>query len=289
MSKLRLINCKYPWLKIVIFLVIFFSSLSISVGFLIGERDTSLVSAQANGGALGGYTDVAPVLIEGEVKEVQGVDEAAEETKEEVQEPEQDRAAELEGKMLIALTFDDGPLPEVTERILDILKEKNVKATFFMVGMQVDKYPETAKKVKEAGHQIGNHSMRHRNLTELGQDELLEDIATSKAAIKKATGVEAGMLRPPYGYFDEDMASWLNELIVTWNVDSLDWRDMNAEAAYGNVMSAVTDGSVILMHDLYQSTAEALPGIIDELKAAGYEFVTVDEMLKYRDWVPGEL
>lgn len=201
---------------------------------------------------------------------------------------EQQRAEQLAGKMLIALTFDDGPLPEVTERILDILKEKNVKATFFMLGMQVEKYPETAKRVAREGHELDNHSWDHRNLTILSEDEVKDEVARTSQIIRDVTGKAIKYVRPPYGFFNDATADFIEERLVTWSVDPRDWENQDAELTYSVAVNGAYDGAVILMHDIYSSTADALPGIIDELRAAGYEFATIDELSHLRDWVPGE-
>lgn len=289
MKKIATINKQYPWLKIVVFLIIFVLSLGAGIGVSAYNDDSDAAISLQTENNLGTYTDVAPVLIEGEIKNVEGVEELKNKQEEVASEQsEEERMADLSGKMLVALTFDDGPLSEVTGRILDTLKEKSVKATFFMMGMQVDKYPEMTKRVAAEGHEIGNHTWGHKDLTSISPDEVREEITRTNEIIKNVTGVEVKYVRPPYGFFDQDVMDVVNERLVTWSVDPRDWENMDAEITYSAAVNGAYDGAVILMHDIYQSTADALPRIIDDLRAAGYEFVTIDEMSKLRDWVPGE-
>lgn len=183
----------------------------------------------------------------------------------------------------VALTFDDGPHPDVTPRILDTLKKHDAKATFFMLGSQVEYYPSLANQVKEAGHEIANHTMNHHDLSILNSDQIKEEMQQSSKIIKKATGWTSTLLRPPYGALNSDVkqiGSDLGYSLVLWSVDSLDWKSRDAAAVNEEVMSHVTSGSIVLLHDIHSSTADALPQLLTSLTDQGYQMVTVSQLLE---------
>jgi peptidoglycan-N-acetylglucosamine deacetylase len=182
----------------------------------------------------------------------------------------------------IALTFDDGPHPNVTPKILQTLREHNVKGTFFMMGSQVEKYPDMAKQVADDGHEIGNHTYSHPNMRKRTTAEMIEEIRTTNEMIELATGIEPSLFRPPYGIYTSEVLEYAGAndyLTVLWSVDSLDWKSKNAGAIHNTVTQHVTNGSVVLMHDIHTATAEALPELIETLQTEGYQFVTVSELM----------
>jgi peptidoglycan-N-acetylglucosamine deacetylase len=186
----------------------------------------------------------------------------------------------------VALTFDDGPHAEVTPRILDTLKKHDAKATFFMLGSQVEYYPSLANKVKEEGHEVGDHTMNHQDLTVLGLNQIQEEVQQSNSIIEKAIGRNPTLLRPPYGASNSDVkqiASDLGYPLVMWSVDSLDWKSRNATAIKEEVMSNVAPGSIVLLHDIHQPTADALPQILTSLEEQGYQMVTVSQLFELWD------
>lgn len=186
----------------------------------------------------------------------------------------------------VALTFDDGPHPEVTPRILDTLNKYDAKATFFMLGSQVEYYPSLANQVDDAGHEIGDHTMNHQDLSVLGLDQIQEEVQQSSTIIEKAIGMTPVLLRPPYGASNADVeqiASNLGHPLIMWSVDSLDWKNRNAEVVHENVMSNVASGSIVLLHDIHHSTAEALPQLLNSLEEQGYQMVTVSQLLELWD------
>lgn len=200
----------------------------------------------------------------------------------EVEEEHSENRPQMEGK-LIALTFDDGPHAEVTPRILKTLAEYKVKATFYMLGSQVDFYPTIAKQVLAEGHELGNHTMNHKDLTRLGSGQIREEIENASIEIQEATGSLPKSLRPPYGAFNDavkDISAELNLPIAMWSVDSLDWKHKNATAINQEIMSTVHPGAIVLMHDIHTATADALPSLLASLKNEGYEFVTVSQLLE---------
>lgn len=191
------------------------------------------------------------------------------------------------GKKYVAFTFDDGPSPDITPRILNILDEYDVQATFFMLGKQVDYYPEIARQVKEAGHQIGNHSVTHVDLTTVKKSRIESEIGDATDKIYQATKLKPDVFRPPYGAYNQaviNTAKAYNQPIIMWSVDSFDWKNKNGHTVYKQVMNEVHPGAIILMHDIHPSTADGLPKILKALKNEGYEFVTVSELLSLSEY-----
>lgn len=183
----------------------------------------------------------------------------------------------------IALTFDDGPHPEVTPRVLNILSEYGAKATFFMLGTEVRKYPNIVQRMVNEGHELANHTHNHLDLTKQNYGTVEEQLVSPRNAIREVTGVDTTLFRPPYGAVNDNVISVAGNAgnsIILWSVDSLDWQSRNADAIYNRVMNDVRAGSIVLMHDLYPTTADALERILSSLSAEGYKFVSVSELLK---------
>ncbi|MFF2480123.1 polysaccharide deacetylase family protein [Paenibacillus sp. NPDC058071] len=185
----------------------------------------------------------------------------------------------------IALTFDDGPDQRYTPAILDILKKKGVKATFFLVGQQVKKEPEVAKRIVDEGHAVGNHSMHHKKMSKLTDQEIADEISEADELIEKAIGEKPNMFRAPYGAVSDSLKKQLAEdgrTLVGWNIDTKDWAGTSPKAMREMIRKEADPGDIILMHSFgsknIQHTVEALPGIIDDLKKMGYTFVTADEL-----------
>lgn len=186
----------------------------------------------------------------------------------------------------IALTFDDGPNPKTTPRILETLKEHDAKATFFMLGNQVDYYPDLAREVAEEGHEIGNHSKSHPLFTKMSFAKIKEQLDFTKAKIKEATGITPHLLRPPYGAFNEQVLKYAREngdSIILWSVDSLDWKNRNAVSVNKIVQNNVNPNGIVLMHDIHPTTADALPQLLTALEQEGYQFVTVSQLLNLKN------
>lgn len=182
----------------------------------------------------------------------------------------------------VALTFDDGPHPNVTPEILQTLKEHDIKATFFMLGSQVEKYPDTAAQVAREGHEIGNHTYHHPNLRKQPYAEMMEEVRKTNEKIEQATGVTPELFRPPYGIYTNEVLDYAGASgysMVLWSVDSLDWKSRNAEAIHKVVTQQIANESIVLLHDIHATTAEALPALIHTLKKEGYSFLTVSELL----------
>ena len=184
----------------------------------------------------------------------------------------------------VALSFDAAWGNEDTQQILDILKEHNIHVTFFMTGGWVGNFPEDVKKIKEAGHDLGNHSENHKNMSQLPDSECQQELLKVHEKVKEITGVEMDLFRPPYGDYDNEViknATSCGYYTIQWDVDSLDWKDYGVD----NIIKTVTEhknlknGSIILMHNGAKYTAEALPKVIEGLKAKGYEIVPISELI----------
>lgn len=190
-------------------------------------------------------------------------------------------------RKLVALTFDDGPDNYYTPRILDILQAKGVHATFFMVGKQAKHFPLIVKKIAEEGNAIGNHSWDHPELWKLSNAQVTQEIVSTQNEIQQITGQRTTLFRPPYGKLtpaDMILIHNLGYRIIDWSVDTLDWKGSSAHAILQNVNKEVSPGGIILEHSLgrpgeLNGTLQALPQIIDRLKAQGYEFVTIPTLI----------
>ena len=179
----------------------------------------------------------------------------------------------------VALTFDDGPHTVCTPQLLDGLKKRDVKVTFFVTGENVESYPEIVKRASEDGHLIGNHTFHHVQLTAANSDDFKKEIISTNDIIQEVTGKETSFIRPPYGSWDKKYEKELNMFPVLWDVDPLDWCSTNVDKIVRSVLAGTKENSIILMHDSYDSTVTAALQVVDILKAEGYEFVTVDEIL----------
>ncbi|MED3993747.1 polysaccharide deacetylase family protein [Peribacillus frigoritolerans] len=189
-------------------------------------------------------------------------------------------------KKRIALTFDDGPEDIYTPQILDILRQKGVKATFFVVGKQAREYPELLKQIYREGHAIGNHTWDHSHLPDLTNQQLIENVQFTTAEIEKITGLKTDLFRPPYGEIQDQQVALLNNRgyrSIMWTADTMDWSGVSAEDIQSRVKQNASPGVIVLQHNYHASgkfeTVKALPQIIDQLRAQGYEFVTVPTLL----------
>lgn len=180
----------------------------------------------------------------------------------------------------IALTFDDGPHPKYTNILLDGLKERNVKVTFFVLGINAEKNYNVIKRMDEEGHLIGNHTYSHKNLYRLKNETILDEIDKTNRIIEAITQQSPKYFRPSYGNYNTRIKNLTNMEITLWNIDSLDWKIKNSKRITNRVLSKVSDGSIILMHDIYKTSIKAALDIIDKLQEEGYKFVTIDELME---------
>ncbi len=186
----------------------------------------------------------------------------------------------------IALTFDDGPHPHLTHRILEILEKYGIKATFFMVGVNVENYPDVAREVLAAGHEVGNHTYSHSHMLPLSIEACEEEMGRCEDVLEELCEYRPHLFRPPEGALTENVrrCSELGDYsLILWSLDTRDWEDKNAAHITERVLDSVSAGDIILMHDYIghsSRTPEALERLIPELLSRGYEFVTVSRLLE---------
>ncbi len=179
----------------------------------------------------------------------------------------------------IALTFDDGPHPVYTEQMLEVLDENQVPATFFLLGQNIEGHEEVVKEIAEKGHLIGNHTFHHVQITGMSAEQAYEEIDQTSRLIEELTGKGTEYVRPPFGTWNTGLESELDLIPVMWTIDTKDWTTENVDAIVNHVVKNAGENDIILMHDSYKSTVEATERIIKLLKAEGFEFVTVDEVV----------
>lgn len=181
----------------------------------------------------------------------------------------------------IALTFDDGPSGAITEKLLDGLAARNVKATFFLCGYRIEKFPEIAQRMAEEGHELGLHSNRHDYMQHMTKEEALDDLAECQSILTESTGVSARLFRPPGGLYSQALLAASRELglsVVFWSVDPHDWDKEKSAQVLPYLLSHASAGDIVLMHDLTEHSVSAALSFIDTMYAKGYEFCTVSEL-----------
>ena len=182
----------------------------------------------------------------------------------------------------VCLTFDDGPNPAYTPRILQILKEKKVRATFFLIGQHAQQHPDLVKKIYESGHELGDHTFSHVELPKVPSDKIKQEVESTRSIVESATGAKIFLFRPPWGIFDgRSLAEIAMRKFdaVLWSVDSRDWSRPGIAQIKANVLEKAGNGSIILFHDDHDQIVQALPDIILNLQQRGYQFITVSEMM----------
>lgn len=179
----------------------------------------------------------------------------------------------------IAITFDDGPDPVWTPQLLDGLKERGARASFFVMGKQAKAYPELVLRMQEEGHLIGNHTYSHIQLSKQNRETFKAELLKTNELLSEITGEEVQFVRPPYGSWDKSLETELTMLPVLWTIDPMDWCSSNVSGIVKKVTSKAKENAIILMHDEYSSSVAAALEIVDILQKEGYEFVTVDELL----------
>lgn len=194
-------------------------------------------------------------------------------------------------RKVIALTFDDGPYPPYTQKLLNVLAEKHVHATFFMVGENAAKHPELVREVQSAGHLVALHAGYHKDLLKLSPDEVRSNIAYGKSTLEEITGTQLHFMRPPHGFKDWFVISAIEDaglLTTNWSIIPRDWTNPGAQVITDRVLEKAEPGAIVLLHDgdspknkaPREQTIEAVATIIDKLRAQGYEFVTIEELAK---------
>lgn len=189
---------------------------------------------------------------------------------------------------VVAMTFDDGPHPTHTPRLLDMLRERELKATFYLIGNRVVQYPQIARRIAEEGHEIGNHSWSHPFLDRMGTAAVTREIDQTTSAIFQVTGRPPVTFRPPYGAFTRRQRTALHDArslpTILWSVDPQDWRRPGANTVARRIISNAQQGGIILSHDIHRGTIDAMPQTFDGLSARGLRFVTVSQILGWPLW-----
>ncbi len=189
------------------------------------------------------------------------------------------QAEKPEEAKFAALTFDDGPDSRYTPLLLDGLRERGIRASFFLMGERIPGNEELVRRMKREGHLIGNHGYRHEQLTHLRPEQAWEEIERTNRLLEEITGERPRYLRPPYGAWNEGLENQLDMTSVFWSVDSLDWELQDKKRIVERVLKDLEDGDMILMHDIFSTSVEAALELADRLTAEGYLFVTADELL----------
>ncbi len=193
--------------------------------------------------------------------------------------PEEEVDHEEAGSKKIALTFDDGPHPVYTPMLLEGLRKRGVKVTFFLMGSAVEKYPGIVEEIAEDGHLIGNHTFHHVSLENADDHMIEKEVLSANALIEEVSGQYPQFIRPPFGQCSDQIENKAGMICVLWNIDPLDWCTPDASKVVQRVLADARENGIILMHDQYKTSVLAAFTIIDELQKEGYEFVTVDEIL----------
>jgi peptidoglycan/xylan/chitin deacetylase (PgdA/CDA1 family) len=183
----------------------------------------------------------------------------------------------------IAMTFDDGPVPANTPRLLDMLKERGIKATFFTVGKNVQAYPNIVRRIISEGHEIANHTWTHPWLSKMSDAAVRSELQRSHEALTAITGIAPRMYRPPYGAITARQKQWIMSEFgyptILWSVDPEDWRTRNAAMTHSRIVAQTKPGAIILVHDIHASSIDAMPSTLDDLLAKGFRFVTVSQLI----------
>ena len=198
-----------------------------------------------------------------------------------------DAAAELPAETkYIALTFDDGPRRETTEKLLDGLRQRGASATFFLVGEQIGGDRDLVERMKAEGHQVGNHTWDHARLEGSDTAAVLREVSRTDETLRSILGEGSYWLRPPYGLLDPETAARLPVPLVKWSVDPRDWESRNTKKVVQAVLRTAKPNDIVLLHDIYPTSVEAALEIVDALQAEGYSFVTVEELLRLNGITP---
>jgi len=288
------LNARYPWLKIVL-LILFVGLMALGVEEVLRHNvwRPAEVTQEATPEEPESPEEETKTT-EDEIKESEAVAEAKPEEKpiEPVKTEQSQPAASTVAKSqpanydtsrkLIALTFDDGPSSKTTPRLLQILAAKGVRATFFVVGTQARQNSAILKQEVAAGHEVGSHTMTHANLIKLGVGDINWQTSQMDALFQEYLGTTPKIMRPPYGSVNATVRQTVPQPMILWTIDPEDWKYRNAQAVHSKVVGAAFDGAIVLMHDIHSTTVDAVAAIIDDLRARGYEFLTVSELAAAR-------
>lgn len=182
------------------------------------------------------------------------------------------------------MTFDDGPHPVLTPKLLDILKQRNVKATFFVVGTNARAYPGIIRRMIAEGHEVANHTWNHASLLTRSDEQIYSDLKNTDNAVVAGANYRMRLMRPPYGAVNERIKALMYQkfgyITVMWSVDPLDWKRPGSGVVASRLIQGAHPGAIMLAHDIHAGTIEAMPAVFDQLQARGYKFVTVSQLLR---------
>ena len=187
---------------------------------------------------------------------------------------------------IVCLTFDDGPSPSNTPRLLEGLSRRGVRATFFLVGSRIEGREDLVRRIRREGHQIGNHSFGHGDLTDLSAAQALADLDKCSRALERVLGPGSYWLRPPYGFISQEELRALGTPAICWSVDTEDWKSRNVDSILDIVLRQAGDGDILLLHDCYPTSVTAALEIVDRLQPRGVQFVTVEELFAVKGVQP---
>lgn len=184
---------------------------------------------------------------------------------------------------LIALSYDDGPAKSSTLKILEILKDNEATATFFILGNRVKKHADIITKIRDDGHEIGNHGYDHTSLTKLSNTSIEKQIKDTSDAIFDVIGEYPLLFRPPYGNYNKNMKNIIDYPLILWSIDSNDWSSISDQKVIDNIMSELDDGKIILMHDIHKRTVDVSQTVLPQIRAKGYRIVSISELFEEKD------
>lgn len=292
--RLHVLNVRLPWLKILL-LTLLAGSVALGVEELLRHNVSQPVGQVAeveDTADTGEPAETEPAVGEPETDQPVSQPETQEPTfpaKTEKETPAtqpttpvQPTTSETMGCKIVALTFDDGPSATQTPRLLRILREKNVKATFFVLGNLAQRSPDIVRQEEAEGHEVGSHTMTHANLNRSTVEGIQWEIAAVDNVFLDVLGHKSALMRPPYGNINGSVRTYAHQPLILWTVDPEDWKYRDAAVVRRNVVYNAFNGAIILMHDTHATTVDAVAGIIDDLRAAGYEFMTVSELAAAR-------
>ena len=213
---------------------------------------------------------------QGQERTEQAIAVSAPETAGDTEERDADGGTEVK---MIALTFDDGPHPQYTQQLLDGLRKRGVRASFFVTGEHAALHPDLIRSMVQDGHLIGNHTYSHIQLRKDNRDLFEEELRRTNDVLQEITGQDVEYVRPPYGSWDKSCEAKLNMFPVLWTVDPLDWCSQDASCVTRRILEKAGENDINLMHDSYDTSVTAALAVVDALLAEGYRFVTVDELL----------
>lgn len=288
----RQINAEWPWLKIVV-LVVFVLLMGVGIEEVLRHGVAQPIKngeTQPSGTAV---MEEAPneADLKVETKDDKPSDEASSsESKPKESDnytqapvvPAEVHDYDTKGKKLIAITFDDGPSTTTTPRLLDILQQKGVKATFFVVGTRLGNGADILRREVSEGHEVGSHTLSHANLVKLNAGGIQEQVDGMDNLFQSILGTKPQIMRPPYGSVNQTVRSTVPQPMILWTIDPEDWKYRDVTTVRANSVKAAFDGAILLLHDIHSTTVDAVPGIIDDLRAQGYEFLTVSELAAER-------